>query len=213
MLTAVTLGFVVGLRHAFDPDHVVAVSAIAAHQRSPWTVSWIGVSWGVGHSLMLLAAGFAVIALRVAIPESLLASAEVGIGVALIALGATNLMALSARFESDERSAPSPLRSAMARSGMIGVAHGLAGSGTVTLLALAAMPTTEMAMTYVAAFSVGTIGGMVGFSLLLGAPAALFLDRDLARRFAIAGTGAISIAFGIRLIFEFAFGRGNLLAG
>ena len=213
MLTAVTLGFVVGLRHAFDPDHVVAVSAIAAHQRSPWTVSWIGVSWGVGHSLMLLAAGFAVIALRVAIPESLLASAEVGIGVALIALGATNLMALSARFESDERSAPSPLRSAMARSGMIGVAHGLAGSGTVTLLALAAMPTTEMAMTYVAAFSVGTIGGMVGFSLLLGAPAALFLDRDLARRFAIAGTGAISIAFGIRLIFEFAFGRGYLLAG
>ena len=213
MLTAITLGFVVGLRHAFDPDHVVAVSAIAAHQRSPWTVSWIGVSWGVGHSLMLLAAGFAVIALRVAIPESLLASAEVGIGVALIALGATNLMALSARFESDERSAPSPLRSAMARSGMIGVAHGLAGSGTVTLLALAAMPTTEMAMTYVAAFSVGTIGGMVGFSLLLGAPAALFLDRDLARRFAIAGTGAISIAFGIRLIFEFAFGRGYLLAG
>ncbi len=213
MLTAVTLGFVVGLRHAFDPDHVVAVSAIAAHQRSPWTVSWIGVSWGVGHSLMLLAAGFAVIALRVAIPESLLASAEVGIGVALIALGATNLMALSARFESDERSAPSPLRSAMARSGMIGVAHGLAGSGTVTLLALAAMPTTEMAMTYVAAFSVGTIAGMVGFSLLLGAPAALFLDRDLARRFAIARTGAISIAFGIRLIFEFAFGRGNLLAG
>lgn len=213
VLTAITLGFVVGLRHAFDPDHVVAVSAIAAHQRSPWTVSWIGVSWGVGHSLMLLAAGFAVIALRVAISESLLASVEVGIGVVLIALGATNLLALSARFEIGEPSAPSPLRSAMARSGMIGVAHGLAGSGTVTLLALAAMPTTEMAMTYVAAFSVGTIGGMVGFSLLLGAPAALFLDRDLARRFAIAGTGAISIAFGIRLIFEFAFGRGYLLAG
>jgi hypothetical protein len=50
---------------------------------------------------------------------------------------------------------------------------------------------------------------MVGFSLLLGAPAALFRDRDLARRFAIAGTGAISIAFGVRLIFEFAFGRGG----
>jgi hypothetical protein len=213
VLTAITLGFVVGLRHAFDPDHVVAVSAIAARQRSPWTVSWIGVSWGLGHSLMLLAAGFTVIALRVAIPESLLASVEAGIGVALVALGATNLLALSARFDSGEPSAPSPLRSAMARSGMIGLAHGLAGSGTVTLLALAAMPTTEMAMTYVAAFSVGTIGAMVGFSLLLGAPAALFRDRDLARRYAIAGTGAISIAFGIRLIFEFAFGRGNLLAG
>ncbi len=213
MLTAITLGFIVGLRHAFDPDHVVAVSAIASRQRSPWTVSWIGVSWGVGHSLMLLATGFALIALRIAIPESLLASLEVGIGAVLIALGVTNLLALSARSETGERSAPSALRSAMARSGMIGVAHGLAGSGTVTLLALAAMPTNEMAMIYVAAFSVGTIGGMVGFSLLLGAPAVLFLDRDIARRFAIAGTGAISIAFGIRLIFEFAFGRGHLLAG
>jgi hypothetical protein len=175
VLTAITLGFVVGLRHAFDPDHVVAVSAIAARQRSPWTVSWIGVSWGIGHSLMLLAAGFTVIALRVAIPESLFASVEFGIGVVLVALGATNLLVLSARYETGERSAPSP---------------------------------TEMAMTYVGAFSVGTIGGMVGFSLLLGAPAALFRDRDLARRFTIAGTGAISIAFGILLICEFAFGRG-----
>ncbi len=208
MLTAITLGFVVGLRHAFDPDHVVAVSAISARHRNPWTVSWIGVSWGIGHSLMLLAAGFAVIALRVAIPESLLTSVEVGIGVILVALGTANLLALSARFETGERSASSPLRSAMARSGMIGLAHGLAGSGTVALLALAAMPTTEMAMTYVASFAVGTIGGMVGFSLLLGAPAALFRDRDLVRRFAIAGTGAISTAFGILLICQFAFGRG-----
>jgi hypothetical protein len=208
VLTAITLGFVVGLRHAFDPDHVVAVSAIAARHRSPWTVSWIGVSWGAGHSLMLLAAGFAVIALRVAIPESLLASVEVGIGGALIILGATNLMALSTRFENAADPNPSPLRSAMARSGMIGLAHGLAGSGTVTLLALAAMSTPEMAMGYVASFSVGTVGGMVGFSLLLGAPAALFRDRDLVRRFTVAGTGAISIAFGILLIAEFAFGRG-----
>ena len=208
VLTAITLGLLVGLRHAFDPDHVVAVSAIAVHHRSPWTVSWIGVSWGIGHSLMLLAASFVVIALRVAIPESLLASVEAGIGIVLVALGTTNLLALSARFETGEPSAPSPLRSVMARSGMIGLAHGLAGSGTVTLLALAAMPTTEMAMTYVASFSVGTIGGMVGFSLLLGAPAALFRDRDLVRRFAIAGTGAISIAFGILLIGEFVFGRG-----
>ncbi len=213
MLTAITLGFVVGLRHAFDPDHMVAVSAIAARHRNPWTVSWIGVSWGIGHSLMLVAAGFAVIALRVAIPESLLASVEVGIGGILIALGATNLLALSARFETGTRGSASPLRSAMARSGLIGVAHGLAGSGTVTLLALAAMPSSEMAMTYVASFAIGTVGGMVGFSLLLGAPAALLRDQDLVRRFAIAGTGAISVAFGILLICEFALGRGNLLAG
>ena len=209
MLTAITLGFVVGLRHAFDPDHVFAVSAIAARQRNPWRVSWIGVSWGLGHSLMLLAAGFTMIALRIAIPDGLLASAEAGIGVILIVLGVTNLLALSTHSEVSEHRTPSPLRSAMARSGMIGIAHGLAGSGTVTLLALAAMPSVEMAMTYVAAFSVGTIGGMVGFSLLLGAPVALFRDRILARRFAIATTGAISIAFGILLIFEFAIGRGT----
>jgi hypothetical protein len=162
---------------------------------------------------MLLAAGFTLIALRVAIPEGLLASVEVGIGVALVAFGATNLLTLSPRFETRTRSTRSPLRSAMARSGIIGLAHGLAGSGTVTLLALAAMPTTEMAMTYVVAFCIGTIGAMAGFSLLLGAPTTLFRDRDIARRFAIAATGAISIAFGILLICEFALGRSKLLAG
>ncbi|HEX9814349.1 MAG TPA: hypothetical protein VGB31_05325 [Myxococcota bacterium] len=213
MLTAIMLGFGVGLRHAFDPDHVVAVSAIAVHHRNPWTVSWIGVSWGIGHSLMLLAAGFAVIALRVAIPETLLTSAEVGIGVILVVIGATNLLALSARFKPDDHSPPSRLGSVMARSGVVGLAHGLAGSGTVTLLALAAMPTTEMAMAYVASFAVGTIGGMVGFSLLLGTPAAAFRDRSLVRRFAIAGTGTISIALGIALIFEFALDRTNPLTG
>jgi len=211
VLTAMALGFIVGLRHAFDPDHVVAVSAIAARHRSAWTVSWIGVSWGIGHSLMLLVAGFVVIALRVAIPETLFDSMELGIGGVLIGLGSANLIALSPRFEAGARRDRSPLHSAMARAGLVGVAHGLAGSGAVTLLALAAMPTPEMAMTYVASFSVGTVGGMVGFSLLLGAPAALFRDRDLVRRFAIAGTGVISIAFGILLICEFAFERGGFL--
>jgi hypothetical protein len=205
LLTAITLGFVVGLRHAFDPDHVVAVSAIAARHRNPWTVSWIGVSWGIGHSLMLIAAGFAVIALRVAIPHGLLASAEAGIGGLLIALGATNLLAASARIDASPRSR-SGLRSVLTRSGLIGVAHGLAGSGTVTLLALAAMPSSELAMSYVASFCVGTIGGMVGFSLLLGAPVALLRERDLVQRLAAAGTGAISIALGALMICEFALG-------
>jgi high-affinity nickel permease len=67
VLTAIALGFLVGTRHAFDPDHGFAVSSIAARQRNPWMLSWIGVSWGLGHGLRLLAAGFAMIAPGVAL--------------------------------------------------------------------------------------------------------------------------------------------------
>ena len=85
MLTAVALGFVLGLRHAFDPDHVIAVSAIAARHRSPWTASWVGVSWGVGHSATVLLSGALLIALRVAVPGGLARSLELGVGILLIA--------------------------------------------------------------------------------------------------------------------------------
>ena len=122
MLTAVLLGFVLGLRHAFDPDHVVAVSTVVARHHSPWTASWIGVSWGAGHALTILLVGACVVALQITIPEGLARSMELLIGVLLIALGVANLVhpravddgAPAARNES-------PLGAALARSEGFGI--------------------------------------------------------------------------------------------
>jgi len=203
MLTAVLLGFVLGLRHAFDPDHVIAVSTIVARHRSAWTASWIGVCWGIGHGATILGIGFLVIALQVAIPEGFARTIELGIGVLLVLLGILNLLAATPA--SSLPSHDAPLRASLARSGAIGLAHGLAGSAPVALLAMAAMPTPAAALAYLLVFGLGTIAGMVAFSLALGAPFARLGTSALASRWVTAGTGMLSLLFGAYLIYAIGF--------
>jgi high-affinity nickel-transport protein len=203
MLTAVLLGFVLGLRHSFDPDHVIAVSTIVSRHRSAWTASWIGVCWGIGHGATLLGIGFLVIALQVAIPEGFARGMELGIGVLLVLLGIVNLMAATPGSALPTREAP--LRASLGRPAAIGLAHGLAGSAPVALLAMAAMPTPGAALAYLVVFGLGTIAGMVAFSLALGAPIARLGSHAGLSRWVTAGTGLLSLLFGAYLIYEIGF--------
>lgn len=205
MLTAVMLGFVLGLRHAFDPDHVVAVSAIVARHRSLWTASGIGVSWGLGHGATILAIGFLVIALQVAIPPGFAQAMELGIGVLLVLLGIANLLAATPPQPAALAPQAAPLRATLARSGALGLAHGLAGSAPVALLALAAMPTPAAALSYLLVFGLGTIAGMVAFSFALGVPAARLSASAPFSRWVTAGTGMLSLLFGAWVIYEIGF--------
>ena len=205
MLTAVLLGFMLGLRHAFDPDHVIAVSTLVARHRNVWTASWIGVSWGIGHGATILAIGFLVIALQVTIPPGLAQAMELAIGVLLVLLGIANLLAAT-----PPQTAPLPphgssLRASLARSGARGLAHGLAGSAPVALLALAAMPGPAAALAYLLVFGAGTIAGMVAFSLALGVPVARLPAAAPLARWVTAGTGVVSLLFGAWVIYEFGF--------
>jgi hypothetical protein len=203
MLTAVLLGFVLGLRHAFDPDHVIAVSTIVARHRRAWTACWIGVSWGMGHGATILAIGFAVIALEVAIPDAFGRGIELGIGVLLVLLGVANLVAARPALPLVPEGAP--LRASLARSGALGLAHGLAGSAPVALLALAAMPSPAAALAYLVVFGIGTIAGMVAFSLALGVPIARAGASAPVARWVTAGTGVVSLLFGAWVIWEIGF--------
>ncbi|MEE9608059.1 MAG: high-affinity nickel-transport family protein [Myxococcota bacterium] len=208
MLTAILLGFGLGLRHAFDPDHTVAVSAIAARHRNPWVASWIGVSWGIGHGATLLLVGLAVIALGVVIPEALAEWLELCVGVALMGLGAVNVLAAA---ESVEQTGGEPaLRSALARSGLVGLLHGLAGSGAVALLAVTSMPDPAAAVAYLAVFGAGTIGGMVAFSCALGVPFARIGAAGAARRWVSVGTGTLSLLVGAYLVCAMIYAQGIL---
>ena len=86
-LTVLGLGFILGLRHALDSDHLAAVSTVLA-ERPSWRASGlVGLSWGVGHTAILLFVGAIVLVLRVPIPEPLAAAAEGIVGVMLIVLG------------------------------------------------------------------------------------------------------------------------------
>ncbi|HET8967195.1 MAG TPA: hypothetical protein VFN20_13305, partial [Candidatus Acidoferrum sp.] len=62
------IGFLLGMRHATDPDHVVAVSTIVSRERSIPRAGWIGILWGIGHTLTILIVGAAIILFGVAIP-------------------------------------------------------------------------------------------------------------------------------------------------
>ncbi|HTF34512.1 MAG TPA: high-affinity nickel-transport family protein [Myxococcota bacterium] len=214
MLTAAVLGFLLGLRHASDPDHVVAISTIVARHRSAWAASRVGVAWGLGHSLTIVAVGGAVVVLGLALPPRLGLGLELLVGIVLVALGVSNLRSLRtggrahAASPDHGRGAPlGPLR----RAFFVGLVHGLAGSAAVAILALAAMPGPPAAIVYLAIFSLGTIVGMVAISLGVGAPLALASGRSRAQRWIVAGSGAVSLGLGLWLVWKIGVVEGVLL--
>ncbi len=202
MLTAAALGFLHGLRHALDPDHVVAVSSLAAQRHGPWAASRVALCWGLGHGLTLLSAGILCIMLETVIPDALLRSAELAVALLLLGFGASNLRRALQRqpaFGSpgSARAAAGTDHAALARSGAVGVAHGLAGSGAAVLLAAAAMPSGGAGvLAYLGLFALGTLVAMSGLTLLLGLP----LGVERARRALVLCTGIASLGVGAALL-------------
>lgn len=91
LLPVLALGFFLGMRHATDPDHVIAVGTIVARHRTTRGAAVIGIVWGVGHSLTILLVGSGIIAFSWAIPARVGLSMELAVGVMLIVLGLANL--------------------------------------------------------------------------------------------------------------------------
>lgn len=212
MLTAIALGFALGLRHAADPDHVAAIAALVARhapagsaRRGARLAAWVGAAWGLGHSLVILAVGGAFVALRIAVVPGWALAAEAAVALILVALGISNLRQLRAGAHGHAH-APDGRSCGVVtlRSLGVGMAHGLAGSAAVALLALAAMPGTGAALAYLAVFGLGTIGGMVAMSLGLGLPAAMARGRPRLTRWVLGGSGVASIAVGLLLLVEVA---------
>lgn len=192
-LTAIALGALLGLRHATDADHVVAVTAIVARERRLSRAAWVGALWGIGHTLTLLVVGGAIVAFRLVIPPRIGLGLEFGVALMLILLGYQNLRA------GDDTPSARPA----VRPFLVGLVHGLAGSAAVALLVLATIRDTLSALAYLLVFGLGTVAGMVAVTVLLAAPA-MYVGARVNRlqagiRFA---AGALSIAFGVLLAHE-----------
>src|SRR5204863_370455 len=86
LLSIVAIGFFLGMRHATDADHVIAVSTIVSRQQSPWRAALIGGVWGIGHTLTIFAVGMAIILFNLVIPARLGLTMELSVGVTLITL-------------------------------------------------------------------------------------------------------------------------------
>src|SRR5882724_6922669 len=85
------VGFFLGMRHATDPDHVIAVTTIVSNQRSGMRAAWIGAFWGVGHTLTIVVVGAGIILFNLVIPVRLGLSMELSVAVMLIVLGLINI--------------------------------------------------------------------------------------------------------------------------
>jgi hypothetical protein len=184
------LGFVLGMRHATDPDHVVAVTTIVSDERSLWRASSIGAVWGVGHSITILAVGGAIVIFRLVIPPRLGLVLEFCVAVMLILLG---MLTLSGRRVGSATN--------MARPLVVGIVHGLAGSAFVALLVLAAVPRAMLQLLYLALFATGTIAGMALITLVVALPSAVTARRFVrAQGYLRVASGLASLVFGIVLV-------------
>lgn len=200
-----TLAFVtsllLGMRHATDPDHVVAVSTIVSRERSLARAVGIGVAWGIGHTMTILVVGLAMIAFKVAFSPVIGLSLEMAVAVMLVLLGAANLFARG--------STATPVRVGHARPFAVGVVHGLAGSAAATLLIVPLIPDARWAVLYLVVFGAGTVIGMAMITLAIAAPAVLAAARiqSLQRTIRVAA-GALSVGFGLYLTWKIGINDG-----
>jgi hypothetical protein len=205
----IVLGFVLGLRHALDADHLAAISTIVSERRSLPSSLLIGASWGFGHTLALLIAGVVVLLLRYHITDRTAHVFELCVGVMLVCLGANVLRTLVGRVASHTHNHPTAAahwRSdgwLLARPLVIGMVHGLAGSAPLLLLTLTAMSSPVAAFAYIAVFGVGSMMGMTITSLLISMPARLTVERFSRTHLALRGfSGLFSVGLGLFIVYE-----------
>ena len=199
LLSVLALGFLLGMRHATDPDHVVAVTTIVTQQRSLLRAARTGVLWGIGHTATILLAGGAIVVLKLQlaqIPPRVGLSLEMAVAVMLIVLG---LLTLAGNDRRVSQSTARPIT--------IGFVHGLAGSAAVaTLPQVALIPDPLWAVGYLAVFGIGTITGMMLVTASIAAPSLLAVRRfaSMNRTLRVA-SGMASIVFGLLLVHRIGF--------
>ncbi len=221
-LAAVTgIGLVLGFRHAFEPDHLAAVSTLATRQGSIAGAVRLGLAWAFGHTASVGVVVLGIVAWNLHLPESLWPLADLLVGVLLVGLGGSVLVRYlrgcwhlhahthepgggpHLHLHSHERGASHAHSHSVAdvrRSLGFGLLHGLAGSAAILLLLVAAAPTRTSQLAYFLAFGLGTMGGMLTVSLSLAS-----LVRTAARRgerlatWLHLGSATASVAVGVML--------------
>ena len=186
LLALAGVGLLLGFRHAFEPDHLAAVSTLASRQGSLWSAARLGLAWGVGHTATVGAIVLLVVALGIRLPPALWPAAELVVAALLVLLGAAVVWRYARgrwhmhvhahdanphfHLHSHAHDAGHAHLHATAdahRSLGFGIAHGLAGSGAIAVLLVAAAPSAGLRLAYFAAFGAGTILGMLAVSVTL----------------------------------------------
>jgi high-affinity nickel permease len=229
MLAWIVFGFLLGLQHALEADHIAAVASIAADQKGFRPIVRHGALWGLGHAVTLGAFGGAVYALKLTLDERLAAGLEFAVGAMLVLLGARVLYVLikarihfhvhrhgpdEAHFHAHSHAGdvgnhalsrhahPHPERG-WGRSLAVGMIHGLAGSAALVALAASSAPSVPLGLAFMLLFGIGSIAGMALFSAVIAVPLS-YTARTLtwASRGLQAVAGIIAIGIGLHVMVE-----------
>lgn len=215
MITILTLGFLLGMRHALEADHLAAMASLVTSDRSLRRAAIRGALWGVGHTLTLLLVGGASLLLDAGLAAPVARGAEVVVGLMLLALGADLLRKMrkrrihvhphrhpdgtqhfhAHRHAKDEAHDPdhhAHRHSTPRRTVAIGLVHGLAGSAALLLLTLQTVGSVALGLAYIALFGLGSILGMAVLSAVIAVP--LGLSARLLKRLHGGLEAAVAVA-------------------
>ncbi len=232
-MSVLGLGLTLGLRHALDADHLAAVSTMISERKSVFSSILVGGLWGIGHTAALMVAGVAVILFRVEISEQVASSLEFVVALMLIGLGLRALWKLYrggyVHFHAHEHGdishvhphihtdQPAPAASThhglapSLRPVLVGMVHGLAGTAALMLLVLSTISSGLVAISYILIFGIGSIGGMMLMSSVVGLPLHLtqirFAKANLCIRIL---AGVFCLGFGLHMAYEIGFVDGLL---
>ena len=241
LLVLAGFGFLLGMRHATDADHVIAVTTILNRSRRFLDTTLIGALWGLGHTITVVIVGVAIIVFNVVIPPPVGLAMEFVVALMLIGLGILNLTG-GLRTLTEHLTPPAPLhahdhshagashghlhghgssdglvarygRYQLIRPVVVGLVHGLAGSAAVALLVLATIRDTGTALAYLVIFCIGVAAGMALLTTLIGLPFMVSGARSARiNRWLTIGSGLLSLGFGLLLAYEIGF-VGGLFTG
>ena len=214
LLASSWFGSLVGMRHALEPDHLAAVSTLVSRERDAYRAALLGIFWGLGHTLTLVVVAATLLAARAAMPAGASDVFEFFVAVMLVGLGLQSIRraALQGPTGPDHEHRHGHMvhrhPGVMAhvhvggwtlarRPFLVGAVHGLAGSGALTALVLATLPSTAARLAYVTLFGVGSTFGMAAMSGLFGWPLArLGRHQGFARTISVL-VGCLSMGLGI----------------
>ncbi len=218
--SVLAIGFALGLQHATEADHLAAVSTIVSEKKSLLRASIVGGFWGLGHTISLFVVGAIVIFLKVQISETVEARLEAIVGGMLILLGLNALRKLFTANETHVHKHEHGEREHLhvhshgdetetshhrfsPRSILIGMVHGLAGSAALMLLILPTIPSPIVAMVYILIFGIGSVGGMMAMSFLIGLPLYFTANRfDILNKGIRLCAGVFSLGLGAFIVYE-----------
>ncbi|CAM3620913.1 hydantoin utilization protein A [Aeromicrobium ponti] len=206
LISVLLLGFILGVKHSIEPDHIIAVSTMVGKSRKLLRSTLTGVFWGIGHTITLFIVGMAFILMKGELTDKWAMSFEFLVGIMLVYLGIKSLLFM--KNQDSDSDTESREKSSLMKVTIIGFVHGLAGSAAMVLLTMSTVTTVWEGALYIGIFGLGTIFGMLTFTTILGIPFVYSKGNVKLNRFLTQAAGSVSFLFGIYYMYNLGITEG-----